>query len=312
MPQGQSDAPARGQRLFDAEGLSAGSIAAVRSHPRFPAALRAAADSFTRHFQGNRLLNTVVNDRGRVIIANMGLYMHFFGIPGDPEPGLTSGRMKKMCAELKICSPGRAETMLLIMQLFGYLEAGPRVSDRRRRLLVPTEKLIASHRERWRMLLEATAPMLAEGTIVLDNLSRDDFMRAFVRQLGDHFFAGLRVLDHAPGLGLFAERNAGVMIMFSLLLAGAPDDTMPPAGPVAVSISDLSRRFGVSRAHVRKLLRDAAEEGYLERTGGEEGRFLLLPRFKDAAENFLATVFLYLAHCAHIAMGEIGRASAVA
>jgi DNA-binding IclR family transcriptional regulator len=96
------------------------------------------------------------------------------------------------------------------------------------------------------------------------------------------------------------------MIVFSLLLAGGAENEMPPRGPVSLSISDLSRRFGVSRAHVRKLLRDAADEGYLERAGSQEGHFLLRPRLIEATENFVATLFLFLAHCARAAMDEIG------
>jgi hypothetical protein len=285
------------------EGISADSIAAVRSHQHFPAALHAAATGFIRIFQGNRLLNLVVTDRGRVVIANMSLYIHFFGLPDDSGPGLTPGRMKRVCAALKICSPGRAEAMLLIMQLFGYLETAPVAAGRSRRL-VPTDKLIGSHRERWRMLFDAMAPILPDAEIARDALGRDEFTRALVRQLGDRFLSGTRVLDHAPELGLFAERNAGVMIMFSLLLAGGPGDGFPPQGPVSVSISELSRRFGTSRAHVRKLLRDAADEGYLTLAGGAEGRFLLRRRFKDAVENFLAAAFLYLDQCARAAMAE--------
>ena len=284
------------------EGISPASIAAVRSHQHFPAALYAAAAGFTRLFEGNRLLNAVVTDRGRVVIANMSLYIHFFGTPDDPAPGLTPVRMKKVCAALQICSPGRAEAMLLIMQLFGYLESARDAG--RARLLVPTEKLIASHRERWHMMFDAVAPILPDAAAARDNLRRPDFIRAFVGQLGARFFSGTRVIDHAPELGLFAERNGGVMIMFALLLAGDSDDGFPPRKPISVSISDLSRRFGVSRAHVRKLLRDAADEGYLARVGEAEGRFLLQPQFKDAVENFLATTFLYLVDCAGAAMAD--------
>jgi hypothetical protein len=50
---------------------------------------------------------------------------------------------------------------------------------------------------------------------------------------------------------LFADRNAGMMILFSLVESGAPGDTVPPRQPVKLSLSSASRRFGVSRAHVR-------------------------------------------------------------
>ncbi len=135
-----------------------------------------------------------------------------------------------------------------------------------------------------------------------------DFAPAFALALGWRFIAGLRVLDNAPELGPFAERNAGVMILFSLALAGAEDDTFPPTRPVPLSINALAHRFSVSRKHVLTLLNDAEQEGLLLRGGAANGEITLLPRGRDALENMLATMFLYLAQSADEAL-HAGAAS---
>ena len=52
----------------------------------------------------------------------------------------------------------------------------------------------------------------------------------------------------------------------------APDGTVVP-----VSISALSARFGIARAHARRLLADAAEAGLVRRASGS-GTVMVLPR----------------------------------
>ena len=70
-------------------------------------------------------VNTIVNDRGRMLVGYFSIYLHFFGLPGEHAPGLTVSRMKKLCSERGICSGGRAETMLILMRMFGHLETTP-------------------------------------------------------------------------------------------------------------------------------------------------------------------------------------------
>ena len=296
----------RSRSLFALQDLQA-AIPSIRQNPDFQAAFRTAMADVVRLYEGNRLLNTVVNDRGRFVVGHMSLYQHFFGTADDPVPGLMVSRMKKLCVDQSICSPGRVETMLILMRLFGYLELAPATGDRRRRLLVPTEKMLAAQRARWEIQVRAMAPILPAGARALEALHHPDFLPAMICQLGDHFLAGLRIAELVPEAGLFFERNAGITIMFSLLLAGPAGAGIARDAPVAISITVLSRQFGVSRAHVRKLLQDAASQNYIARTDDDEGHILLLPPIRDAAEGFVAAGFFFLAHCAPAAMEEIAR-----
>jgi DNA-binding GntR family transcriptional regulator len=100
------------------------------------------------------------------------------------------------------------------------------------------------------------------------------------------------------------------MILCSMMLSGVADDTFPPALPVPLSASALARRFGVSRAHVRRLLQDAESRGLLERLDGD--RIRILPRLAQALSDFMAAYFLVTADCAQSALADLGRESAVA
>src|SRR5882672_10665072 len=194
-----------------------------------------------------------------------------------------------------MCAVRGARAMLSLLRLFGYV-APAAADDRRFKRLEPTELLSASLRQRWARMFEAVAMMLPEGEAARERLDRDDFLAAFARKVVDHYRGGLRPLQLTPELKPFAERNAGLTILFSLVIAGETDDTMPPARPVRIAISELARRFSVSRAHVLRLLREAAAEGLVERTGAAQDAVTLLTPLSRALRNCTAIVFLFFAH----------------
>jgi hypothetical protein len=275
-------------------------VAALRQHPNFGEAMRASAAGLVSLYQGGHLLNWLMDDRGRMLFAYFALYLHFTRDPDEPTSGLTPTRMKQGCAEFDICSPGRAVAMLSIMRFAGYLAPAP-AADRRVRGLVATDKLVALLVERWRVHLAALVMVRPEGDLALAALDHPAFVRRMIIAMTERFRAGFRFLSHAPGLGLFGERNAGMLILSTLVSAGEPDDTTPPQRPVPVSVSSLARRFGVSRPHVLKLLRDAAEEGLLARSDAD-GRIAILPPLADAAQGIFAAMFLFYADCTREAL----------
>ncbi len=74
-----------------------------------------------------------------------------------------------------------------------------------------------------------------------------------------------------------------------------------------ISISALSARFGIARAHARRLLADAAEAGLVRRAGGSE-TVIVLPRLVSEVGDLFAAMFAIQAHCAKAAAEEIGGA----
>jgi hypothetical protein len=276
-------------------------IAALRAHRDFAQAMRASAAGLVAMYEGSHLLNWLMDDRARVVFGYFALYLHVTRDPEDSASGLTPTQMKALCRDFDLCSPGRAVVILSLMRFAGYLAPDPRAADRRQRRLVATDKLMTLLRDRWRLHFAAMAPLLPDGEAMLASLDDPAFTRFLVIAMCTRFKAGFRFIAHAPGLSLFSERNAGMMILANLMTAGEEGDAMPPTGPVPVSISALARRFSVSRPHVLKLLRDAAEEGYIERFGDS---VVILPRLVEAAQTFFAVMFLLYADCAREAMRE--------
>ena len=265
--------------------------------------MRASASGLVSLYQGSHLLNWLMDDRGRMLFSYFALYLHVTYDPADPSSGLIPTRMRVLASDLGICSPGRALAMLSLMRFGGYLAPAVQVVDRRQRRLVATDKLLGLLKERWCVHFAAMAPLFPDGAAMLAALDDPAFARGLIVAMVERFLAGFRFLTHAPGLGLFGERNAGILICSSLMIAGEPDDTVPPSRPVPISIAALARRFAVSRPHVLKLLRDAEEQGLVARSGD---RIVIEPALAEGAQNFFATMFLYYAACAREALAKSG------
>jgi hypothetical protein len=283
--------------------LSADAVAALTRDPRFAQAVRLVLADNVRFYRGNRILSYLGYDRGRIVIAILAFYLHVTRRLGDPTSGLTAQRLKSLCVEQDVCSPGRARAMLSLLRLFGHVAPAP-AGDRRTKRLEPTELLTRSLRQRWGTLLDAIALLSPEGAVARARLERPDFLAALVRHVIDEYRGGLRALQFTPELKLFADRNAGLMILFSLAIAGEADDTMPPTRPVRISISELARRFSVSRAHVLRLLCDAAAQGLIERSGPAQEAITLLPPLSLALRQCAAMVLLIFMRCARAALAE--------
>jgi hypothetical protein len=272
--------------------------AALRSHARFGEAVWTATTRLVETYQAHRVMNRVFNDRGSAVVGLLALYLHFCGGP----PGLTLSRMQALCAETAVCSRGRAAAMIALMRFARYLTPAATAADRRIRSLVPTERLIAAHRARWEAQLEALALVAPEGKEALARLDQKEFRAAFLRHQFAAFRAGFRVAHHVPALARYFESSSALMMLCSLL---------PPGGknlaPVvcSVSISDLSRRFFVSRAHVRNLLRLAENDGFIERRADGPERITVLPRLVQVLAAFVGVSLAFVQQCARAALDDV-------
>lgn len=279
-------------------------VAATRADPRFRQAVAAVAATSIEYYQGRWLTNRVLNDRARFVMASLMLFLHFDRREGVANSGMTAARLREICTGLGLCSPGRVEAMLLMMRASGYLERVEVPEDRRVRRYAPTAKLVDLHRERHRRIL--TAVDILRGTSYAPRLdTAGEFYRQFLLALGRGYLAGFRVIEHAPELAVVTDRDAGMIVMVNVFLAGSDFVELCPPALQNVSVAGLARRFNVSRVHVRSVLRDAEAAGLVTRQSEAE-RVRALPKLIDAVEIFFATAFVFLEACAQRAMTDAG------
>jgi len=259
--------------------------------------MRASSAGMLEMYRGSRLLNWLIDDRGQLLFSYYTLYLHF--TPDDG--GLSPTRLKTICKDLDICSAGRAAAMLHLMRRARYIESDTNVADRRRRQLLATPAFIEMFRQRWRLHFAAMAPLFSDGEDLRYALEDPAFFRTFVMTMESVFRGGFRFTTD-PQLRRVVDRNAGIMIMASLIAGGAADDTVPPSRPVPLSVSALAKRFSVSRAHVVGLLDDAASAELLTRSQAEQTYVTVLPRLAHELQNFFAQLFLCFSACARVAL----------
>lgn len=255
----------------------------------------AAATAIVDMYGGNWWLNRLVNDRGRFLLGLIIVSLHF---DADEGPGFTPARLQQVTGVAGLCSPGRITAFLASLRLLGLLR--PITSDDRRlRKLIPTERFLATHQERWRGLLAALAIIRPEGEAALAALSDPAFMGGFARALVGLYCSGWRIGQFVPELLASAERDAGLTILMSLLIADTADQS--------VSIAALARRFAVSRAHVLTVLREAEQTGLAVPAGPRAG-YRASPALAGSLRRFFALLFLLHLHAVQSAQRAAGMA----
>lgn len=267
-------APAVQWREADVGGPAevADAFARLSRRPRFTEAVRACADHSVALYDANRLLNVLVSDRGRFVLALLAMHLH-----RTSPAGLTPRGLRTACAAYGVCSPGRVSAVLALMQWSGHLSPARDGSQR----LLPSETFIAMHRDRWRRQLSAAGLVSPQAAEVAMRLDEPQIMDAFAAAQADLFFRGFRPLDFAPTIRFSGERMAGVLMLAHLALKHW---SAPAGDAVGLSVSDLARRFSVSRPHVNGLLREAQDRGLLRREG--EKIFVLPPLAEGVAAMF--------------------------
>src|SRR2546423_15232568 len=137
----------------------------------------------------------------------MALYSDAGHARRGPLSELPVTRYRVLCASTCVCSPGRGAAMLGIMRFAGYLEPAGRAHRGLPLRLIPTEKLTAQQRERWRRVFPALARVCPEGEIGLALIDEPAFHKAFIRASVEAYLSGRPPIDFGPALTLFADQK---------------------------------------------------------------------------------------------------------
>ena len=276
---------------------------AVRSHPALPQAVTDFAGWLIETYTNSALLNLLLSDRGRILLGFYVLYLDVLPLPGRQEPGATLSALQSLCRSTELCSPGRAASMIAIMRFRGYVTKGLDPNDQRRRTLVPQSRLISAYNLNWIRQFEAMAPLFPTAISVPGWLAQPAFRTGFLRALGTAFFAGYRVLDHAPALKPLGDMSAAILMLTGLALPHV-SGIAQPGETVPVSISVLARRYSVSRAHVRNILKSAEAAALITRNSETDG-VVVQPALTEALMQIYAVLFILFDWSAGMARTEM-------
>jgi hypothetical protein len=238
-------------------------VGQVLYHPRFSQTVRALAHEMLALAASDRAMDGLFKDAGRYGAATWAIY-------ADLSGGLTLPRLKDICAQSGLLSPGRARALLVYMVYLGYIEALPVP----RRGLAATYQLTEQFRASWRAHLKSTlrAVQVLEPAVgaLMARFDEPAVAETFVRSNTASLMAVLgETPPNAAFRVVFMNRHAGTQLVHTLILA-APEGDFLGSDIVDFTPAAAARRLGVSRIHLRRMLDHAVQEGLL--TLGSDGR----------------------------------------
>jgi DNA-binding MarR family transcriptional regulator len=166
----------------------------------------------------------------------------------------------------------------------GYLEQVSSPRDRRVRILMPTDKMLAQDQD-WLVShyvpLQVLYPDPGYGLI----MQRDPAFQQTHRLVATSLFPfAAQLMARNPTMMQFMIREGGIMTIIKLLqLADSSGDATRE-----ISYSDIGARFGVSRTQVRKLLQQAEKDGLVRLKRGRGYFVQLTPKLIEAFDRFIA------------------------
>ena len=273
---------------WDAQGATLEArYARLRADPRYPAAARTFARAMLEQAEADRALESVLKDAGRNVAAKCLAYLHVTG-------GLTLPRLKALCAETGLVSPGRARTLLIYLQHLGYATALPRRGSKEPTRYEPTARFLETWHQQMRATLQSAAVIEPAALRVLNRLHVPAVFESFVRCISEAYLQGLKGIDPTdPFFRTFMHSYAGTQIVHGLVTAA--DDDFPPRDPIAFLPTETAKRFSVSRLHVRRMMDAAQQQGLIQLT---EGSLAWTSAGRAAVDHIYATqliVFLITA-----------------
>ena len=228
--------------------------AALRAHPRFPAAKQRFCTDVPAMWLASPLNRRLISDTGALAIS-----ITITGLNRlDPVNGASMETMIRGLEASQFASGNRARSLIAMLKRAGALETAPHPHDGRRLKLVPTPLLHQTHRD-W--LLSVLRPLsdVADLPGPPDELAAEPRLAEryitsiMLRQVVD----GFTIFEGWPEAEAFMNRRHGYLLM--LALASATD------GAIDINRARTARWYGVSPAHIATMLADAETNGWLVR-----------------------------------------------
>ena len=255
---------------------------AILAHPRFPGARTVYVEAILGLYENDPFMSRLLIVGARSVVFFTILCLHFGRDESDCETWPTLGRLKQTVAPFGLASPRRVDDIVGHFVSKGYVASTPAPFDRRARVLAPTSRMLA-HDLDWLAAYYRPLELLFPDPGYAPPLRHDPAFQQAARAVGKTMsgYAARLIAHNAPFL-LFMTRDAGSMILIKLVelaLRGDGSRARP------VSFADFGERFGVSRTHVREMLRDAERANLVEMS---DGGVRLLPPLLAGFDRFIA------------------------
>jgi hypothetical protein len=232
----------------------------LSSNERFFDAVLLCANEMLAIYRDSPRIASIFASQQRWLMAHAGFGLHY-GYPGDTKKGLYSGRFVEFIVGNKIASRNTAAAFIQEMLVYRYLRTVNGQSDRRTRLLEPTETA-EYHFLRWLQAHLLILDRLDDGTR-RERIDSDPSAFGKIQPLiAKAIMRTQAVRDPGGTFNLFNWANSGGLVM-DYLMTRLPgfDRTKERISIGPVSLSEIRAQFMISNTHLKRLLSQAVKMG---------------------------------------------------
>lgn len=273
----------------------------LRSHPDFAATAVDFARSTVQLFEGRYLVNKAMANVARQTVC-MAILSSYFG-QADKNGGAFLSSIQTLTTALGVCSKNTAAAIVALLERLGLVVRLENQQDRRWLYIQPTEHLISATRDFHRIFLTAADTLFPSRNYhVLFDRDQGIQERCFAAGLYSYIALHASVFNLSQSQ-VFMTADGGTTLLFKLL---SLKDTasQSDASIVEFPFEEIGSLFGLSRTHIRRLMRKAEAAGFVQllQKGGREVR--ILPPLEDLFENIVAASIARAQLDMHLAMAE--------
>lgn len=234
-------------------------VATLRAHPRFDDAYAAIVDGFAELYGNDRRLIRNLFEIDRAVAFMLVVAVAEVQRPDAPDNWLTLPQLSDALAQLGVTDPRRVRRIVGDMRDDALIEVRRLGTDKRKMLIQPSERMRALDREWLAMFHRPLALLYPDDARFAPGVAGDvEYQRAYrIEGLATLSMAS-KIMTSNRTIGFFMGQGVGLRIVAVLVQAmrGNVERRVPPG-----FYSQAAVRCGVSRVHVRNVLRDAEAAG---------------------------------------------------
>lgn len=258
----------------------------IRNHPRFQAAQECLIDELVSLYGDDHRLIRGLFELVRAVSFMMIICLDALYDPDDPSSYVTLARLRTALESMGITDGRRVGDLVTGFEQDGFLTREVSPSDRRAYILRPTDKMLAVDRE-WLAAFHAPLALLYpeepayQAAIAREPSHQTAYRKVSLSTVG---FAQ-KIISNNPEISLFLGYDLGIRVLM-VLMAMVRGKTPPRASHGFYTIA--AERAGVSRTHVRNLMRAAADLGLVTLPRASARYVEVLPKLEEVVAQWTA------------------------
>jgi hypothetical protein len=269
---------------------------AILSHPNFALARNHYMRTMVTSHPADPAMRHLMSEIARNVLFNIILGHAARQDDEKPETWLTVGRLRNLFMPFELASPRTFDQMLARMQVVGLVNLESARNDRRRRLVIPTPRMIEEDLHWLADHMSPLAVLFPKRDDYQPALDHDRRYQRAQRIISTHNYGTARdiikrqdavtslLLRQDAVTSLLLRQDANKIVYLYLLTAwegGDPHRT-------SVSFEAVASRLTTSRTHVRNLLTDLQDAGMLVMHGRGGKDVEIMPGLWRVVDLFLA------------------------